>query len=595
MRAPESTIKLNSKMSFSNISIDETFLVMLADEFFYLFAGKQIGINLLDMVHADYQEEFREACRNLSLGESRRLVTMLHDFRGDYHLVDVIIENQGNTLENEPVLQLHLYNITSIENAHIQFLNELNKYRSFLSVYHDFLFDYDAETGSFCIFIYLGSKSTPYIKCNIEDFYKLAEDTYKSEEDLADFKEFYRQVKGAKDDFNCKLNMPFIDNNSEDNYCQITAKVIYKMNKNPYVVGVIRPINAQEQNSAPYYSTEEGRDPATRLLNKRACQEYTKDILKFHDGTKHYMIIIDIDNFKDINDIYGHLFGDEVILKVANIISTFLNGRGICGRFGGDEFYIFTTGINDEETLRTVLTAMRKELLYAYEGVIPDFRVTLSIGVSLTPDDGSTYEELFKKSDKCLYIAKNKGKNRFIIYDEAKHGAVEENAKALRNAFNPLEKAEFLGSFVGDAIIKLFAKAPEIDMDVLNEICSNFELDGIRIYAGDEPKLLCHTNTYKKLPEVEPYLNDESFVKKFNSNNALIVGNMSSLECIHKDLTAATLACSIVSMAIFRLPLKNGSYVTFFYDIFNHAIRWSESDKNYLLTISKILLSIIDP
>ena len=63
----------------------------------------------------------------------------------------------------------------------------------------------------------------------------------------------------------------------------------------------------------------------------------------------HYMAMIDIDNFKNVNDTYGHLYGDKVILKVAAIINSALNGRGIVGRFGGDEFFIFTNWITKEK------------------------------------------------------------------------------------------------------------------------------------------------------------------------------------------------------------------------------------------------------
>ena len=87
-------------------------------------------------------------------------------------------------------------------------------------------------------------------------------------------------------------------------------------------------------------------------------------------------------------------------------------------RFGGDEFYLFTNNVEAEDNLRIFLTAARQQIRYTFEKKHPELHVTLSIGVSLYPDDGRTYDELFQKADKCLYIAKSRGKNRFIIYDE---------------------------------------------------------------------------------------------------------------------------------------------------------------------------------
>lgn len=94
-------------------------------------------------------------------------------------------------------------------------------------------------------------------------------------------------------------------------------------------------------NVIPYYATSEAVDSATGLLNKRACMEYTKSVIASNDDKIHYMIMFDVDNFKSINDTYGHLFGDEVLSKIANIINANLNGRGIAGRFAGDEFLYF--------------------------------------------------------------------------------------------------------------------------------------------------------------------------------------------------------------------------------------------------------------
>lgn len=103
------------------------------------------------------------------------------------------------------------------------------------------------------------------------------------------------------------------------------------------------------------------KDFFTGLLNKRACKEYVQDSIATNKDI-HYMAMIDIDNFKNVNDTYGHLYGDKVILKVAAIINSALNGRGIVGRFGGDEFFIFTNWITKESQLRSILTFIKQKV-----------------------------------------------------------------------------------------------------------------------------------------------------------------------------------------------------------------------------------------
>ena len=137
-------------------------------------------------------------------------------------------------------------------------------------------------------------------------------------------------------------------------------------------------------------------DSRTKVFNKNKYEEMVLAYYPYIDNIR--VIFWDMNNLKMINDTYGHLFGDEVLSKIAGIINANLNGRGIAGRFGGDEFYIFTNNIKDEEALRILLTTMRKELQYAFDSRIEDFGVTLSVGVSLFPKDGTDYEELFRLS-----------------------------------------------------------------------------------------------------------------------------------------------------------------------------------------------------
>ncbi|MDD6570968.1 MAG: GGDEF domain-containing protein [Thermoflexaceae bacterium] len=593
MKIPEYSSQKNSTMTFCSASITHNYLVLIGDEYFYLFTGKQIGICFTDLIHPDFLEEFTTSCENLSMGESVRLLTMMKDLTDSYHLADITISNNNHILSNEAVWDLQIYNVTSIENRHIKFSNDINKYRSFLSMYQDYLFDYDTETGAFSIFLYLGSKSTPFIQCSIDEFHEKVMPHYTRAEDSEEFENFFQYVKKASENFSITLNLPSLKDFSVMDRFRINGKVIYKTNKKPVVIGIIHHTSSKDNGLIPYYTTKEAKDPATGLLNKRACHEYTNDILNLNDGNKHYLAIIDIDNFKDINDTYGHLFGDEVIQKVASILSSSLNARGICGRFGGDEFYIFTVNIKSEDQLRNMLTAMRKKLYYAYEGSITDFHVTLSIGVSLYPDDGSQYETLFKKADKCLYLAKNKGKNRFIIYDEEKHGNLTEDSKLLRRAFNPLEKAEYLTGIVADVALFATDKKTEGLFEILEVIRTNFELDGIRIFSGESMELLYQCGQYKESPVLAGSFTNGNYTEHYNNNHVLVIGSLPSFEANDREFSKSQTAINIMATVSFYIDKADGTRIIFFYDIFNHSIRWNETDKNYLLTISKILGSIL--
>ena len=165
-------------------------------------------------------------------------------------------------------------------------------------------------------------------------------------------------------------------------------------------------------------------DPGTGLLNKRAVTEYAKDLIDLGgSGCNVTIAIIDIDDFKTINDTYGHSFGDEVLIKVAEIIQTAIGDKGVAGRIGGDEMFIVLKNMKSRDEIRLILKEIRTNIEWAYKnGEDSELVTTCSIGCATYPADADNFADLFNVADKLLYLAKEKGKNRYIIYEEEVHG-----------------------------------------------------------------------------------------------------------------------------------------------------------------------------
>lgn len=217
------------------------------------------------------------------------------------------------------------------------------------------------------------------------------------------------------DDF---FEMEFVSGQEDKGIWKVKGARIPK--KRDIVAGIITPDRNREKEA--YYLTPAARDAGTGLLNNRAWTEYTIEQLNCKDHSTRWLVIIDIDDFKHINDTYGHIFGDQVIRRVAEIMQVLVGQRGVIGRFGGDEYVILLEKVETREQLKTLLKTIAKEFALAFD---PKTHVTASIGVSEYPVDGSEYEELMRKADKALYLAKEKGKNRHIIYEERLHGKLE--------------------------------------------------------------------------------------------------------------------------------------------------------------------------
>ena len=159
------------------------------------------------------------------------------------------------------------------------------------------------------------------------------------------------------------------------------------------------------------------KDPLTGIWNRKFIED---DMEKyFLTKNKGIFILFDVDNFKKVNDTYGHVFGDSILCKFARIIENKVGVRDVEARIGGDEFAVFLKGdytddeINSycEMILKSVHNDMRDESELSYNP-------TVSIGISVAPDDGMDFQTLYHRADKALYYVKQNGKDGYHYYKQ---------------------------------------------------------------------------------------------------------------------------------------------------------------------------------
>ena len=187
-----------------------------------------------------------------------------------------------------------------------------------------------------------------------------------------------------------------------------------------------------------FYSAR--KDSLTNIWNLKYLED---DLNRYLSQENHEGVFIelDIDNFREVNDTFGHIAGDSLLTEFAAILESRIGPRDVCARIGGDEFIIFLKGnytIDEvKEYCQDLLEISSEEL----KGMLDDkANVSVSIGVSFSPYDGSDYESLHAKADKALYFGKQNGKNSFHLYKE--HGnTAKEKADAITSKAD-LERLE---------------------------------------------------------------------------------------------------------------------------------------------------------
>lgn len=182
------------------------------------------------------------------------------------------------------------------------------------------------------------------------------------------------------------------------------------------IVNIVAKVRSEEKNKS--LENKADTDQLTGLYNKIATEKHIKDYLKTHPDEKAMMILLDVDDFKRINDTMGHAFGDEVLQTLGRQVRAEFRASDILGRVGGDEFMILLCNMKNTGIIRNEAGRIERFFKQFQAGEYVKYSVTASIGVSVFPEDGNSFEDLYKNADSALYTAKKRGKNQLAFYGD---------------------------------------------------------------------------------------------------------------------------------------------------------------------------------
>ena len=198
-------------------------------------------------------------------------------------------------------------------------------------------------------------------------------------------------------------------------WMRITARIFYWNDDESIRMFVYRQNIDMEKRQEKRMLEQMQKDSLSGLYNKAATQNRIRQDLAENPGGLYAFIILDIDNFKQVNDTFGHAIGDMVITDFSKILLEQFGKNDVVGRIGGDEFVAFLSAPSRswvDEKAQSLVAALRHE--FAYED--KTCRISSSIGIAISPDAGMDFETLYKNADAALYRTKERGKDGYSIY-----------------------------------------------------------------------------------------------------------------------------------------------------------------------------------
>jgi diguanylate cyclase (GGDEF)-like protein len=468
-----------------------------------------------EIVHPDEREYFLSLLKSNS--EKNNEVLRFKKNTDEYRYNTVKVSNCiYNNVEVKCLELIDIYDeFELIEESCI----ENDKLKSALGILDDSFFFYEKQTNIFRMVHYHGEKCIVDFNIDIDSWKKqMIDDSYVEKNSIAGFikmieslkechSKIYVNLKGSfRTQGKISENLDFIGTRFErDEKISIVGRIVENSSR----------ANSQDTNNL----LEELKiDALTKCYNKKTITDYAvKKFSASANSDKTALIIVDLDHFKPVNDAYGHLAGDKVLEQTGTLLRNIVGNQGVVGRYGGDEFLIIINSVNDEITLRGILQSILINSKSKFENLFGEIKVTTSVGAAVFPDNGNTFDELFKKADFCLYRAKDKGRNRYVFYRPELHPALYlksvEATSGVKYQGRDVLELQFMTEFMRDLSSSPFKAI----RNILNHMCETYNLNDITIYYGESLHRIYTAGKKRDEMESADYIHLPGFRKALGS------------------------------------------------------------------------------
>ena len=510
----------------ANIIVSEYMNIVKADESLFMFLGEISNLIFTRVIYPSDLAKFETAIKEADEGQQIYVSIRLRGRDGVYKWMHIMISPYPDR-QSGKYYSLEITDISTLKQQNDEIRAVMEMQTEFLSIIGDYLFTYDISRDSFRIILPGNGNQNIVLyegKLGVWTTEKLDNGLVDSQS-IQDFEGLCMAMASGESYFSRDIKMKIADYDNVMYWYTFKGKRILKNDDGIIIAGAVCITHGKEDKAADISVQDELRDAGTDLLNKKAITNYARKLIDKRVGHKVTIAIIDIDDFKSVNDTYGHMFGDEVLRDVAGILKKTVGRNGLCGRIGGDEMFIVMEHLEDDESIRTVFRTIKNNVSWLYHNDPRNInKITCSIGAASYPDDAQDLDTLFSIADKMLYLAKEKGKNRYIIYRPDLHERyiLGENPTATtEKVFYKYRKLRIVNDFIQQYICHYKSKKECLEM-----VMSAFEMDSIFLYdmyAGTRYVLSGNVPEYEENGE---FLKEDNYIPDFRDDGIKTVWNI---------------------------------------------------------------------
>lgn len=514
--------------------LDKSLLVVGGNKPMYEFVGEHIYSPLYKMVQEKDVERLKNAVSRCSLqdwiqpeAEKTQAVEECVHFineKGGYDTYLVILRG----LKGFDGYEIELQNVSENVRQIKKISSRMGMLRDYLTVSGNALFSYRPADDWLKLFWMDYEQEVEICDMSFAQWREQAvREKRVNEKDREAFDTFCEALRSGEQEQAYTFRGNMLNREREETYRIKIQPRMYANQKR--VLGVWSVMKKRTGKGAEDYVEENHLDSMTKILNRKGIMEYAE--AKVAKEADVAVLMLDIDNFKNVNDTYGHPFGDAVITAVADIIKKVIGNNGVAGRVGGDEFMVILNNNGDELALRNYLRGIKMNVGTLFLDKVGNNKITCSIGVSRSKVDSTDFKELYRIADKALYLAKEKGKNRYIIYKPELHGAflLSEGDRDLTDIKEAFYSERDLFAF-NQSLSGMIRKGSGELADVLEKMAHVLTVSRVRVFWGENREVIgAYPPALMEDKYNEACFEKEEYAQLFR-NDMLQIGNLNGLE-----------------------------------------------------------------
>ena len=406
--------------------IDSNFVIVTANESLYRFMGVFTIYTIIDIIHQVDLDDFIDVANSLRPNSEKSMVIRMKRFDNSYRWMLTKVKrfiSNSDSISTKEYIELHVSDILAVEKQKNSYSESLLKGNHIMAIEGNIYFSYDCLTSMISFFTYVDNKILQMSECPLSAWMKdLIDNNFVDTEATNELALLYDDFINCKNEFYYNLKSSYFSFDHQFENLVIKASTLFIKMKPSIIVGSIQN-NDNCGMGYSRYTYLHSRE--YELFSFTDINNYVYENILINSQCQISLILMEIDNFDELKNTQGDNFVTELYSSIINTTKEIVGSRGVVGSSKYGTVYIAIKNITSDLSTRAFIESLRNQISWNHKINNQEYDITFSIGISRCPFNGTNHEILLKKSLRALDIAKEKGRNRFIIYLDNVYGDIE--------------------------------------------------------------------------------------------------------------------------------------------------------------------------